>query len=49
MARNFLRMSRYTTTNLHVLGNDEDGPVLTADPVELDQVLVLQLGHHLTK
>ena len=32
---------------LHVLRDDEDGPVLGADAVELDQVDVLQLGHHL--
>ena len=32
---------------LHVLCNDEYRPVLAADPVELDQVLVLQLRHHL--
>ena len=32
---------------LHVLSNYEDGPVLGANAVQLDQVVVLELGHHL--
>jgi hypothetical protein len=36
-----------TLRYLHVLGDDEDGPVLGADAVQLDQVVVLQLRHHL--
>ena len=30
-------------SELHILGDDEDGPPLTADAVQLDQVLMLQL------